>query len=147
MNIGIIVCSHTGNTLSVAAKLKENLATHGHMVTLEKIEDDTLSKINTSLINSWDAVIFCSYVQGGAPAVPMKSYLEGVPSLQGKRVACLVTGAFPSCIGRKQTINYIKQACELKGAKICGIGSVGWWSFNRSRQISEVVNHLTNCFK
>ncbi len=64
-----------------------------------------------------------------------------------KRVACLVTGAFPSCIGRKQTINYIKQACELKGAKICGIGSVGWWSFNRSRQISEVVNHLTNCFK
>ncbi len=147
MNIGMIVCSHTGHTLSVAIELKENLTTHGHTVSLEKIEEETLSRLNTSLINSWDAVIFCSYVQGGAPAVPMKSYLEGVPSLQGKRVACLVTGAFPSAIGRKQTINYIKHACEIKGANICGTGSVGWWSFNRSKQILEVVNHLANCFK
>jgi len=37
MNIGIIVYSQTGNTLSVAKKLEERLSAAGHSVNLEQV--------------------------------------------------------------------------------------------------------------
>ena len=38
MNIGIIVYSQTGNTLSVAKKLEEKLSLAGHSATLEQVK-------------------------------------------------------------------------------------------------------------
>ena len=38
MNIGLIVYSLSGNTLSVAMKLTEKLSAAGHAVTLERVE-------------------------------------------------------------------------------------------------------------
>ena len=37
MKIGIVVHSHTGNTYSVAPRLKEELLKDGHSVNLEKV--------------------------------------------------------------------------------------------------------------
>jgi len=37
VNIGIIVYSKTGNTLSAAQKLQEKLVAHGHVVNIEQI--------------------------------------------------------------------------------------------------------------
>jgi flavodoxin len=38
MNIGMIVYSQTGNTLSVATKLKEKLSAAGHSVNFERLK-------------------------------------------------------------------------------------------------------------
>jgi len=153
MNIGMIVYSQTGHTLSVAVKLKEKLSAAGHTVSLEQLETVEAVRIyaaNAQLktkpeIDTYDALVFGCPVQGGAPAPPMGSYLEQITSLQGKKVACLATGVFPPGWGRNQTIAQMVETCESKGATVCGSGSVGWWSLGRRRQIAEVVDHLTCC--
>ena len=154
MNIGIIVYSHTGHTLSVAMKLKEKLSAARHMVTLEQVQTTEPVKPGATsvdlktkpAIDTYDALVFGAPVWGGVPAPPMTSYLEQITSLQGKKVACLVTGIFPSGWGRNQTIARMKDVCESKGATVCGSGSVGWWSLGRKRQISKVVDSLSELF-
>ena len=154
MNIGIIVYSHTGHTLSVAMKLKEKLSAAGHVVTLEQVETAgpvSLSATSADLktkpaIDTYEALVFGSPVWGGVPAPPMMSYLEQVTSLEGKKVACLVTGLFPPGWGRNQTMAQVKEICESKGATVCGSGSVGWLSLGRKRQISKVVDSLSALF-
>ena len=154
MHIGLIVYSLTGHTLSVAMKLKERLSATGHGVTLEQIETvgpGGLSAESAELktkpaITPYDALAFCSPVRGGVLPPPMKSYLEQVTSLQGKKVACVVTGFFPAGWGRNQTMAQMKEICESKGATVCGSGSVGWFSVNRKRQISTVVDSLSALF-
>lgn len=155
MDIGIVVYSQTGHTLSVAAKLQEALSTAGHKVNLERIEvagPVRLRAVNALLktrpeIDAYDALVFGSPVQGGTPAPPMMDYLEQIASLQWKTVACLVTGVFPAGWGRNQTIAQMRVVCESKGATVCGSGSVGWLSLGRRRQIAEVVDSLSRLFQ
>jgi hypothetical protein len=97
-------------------------------------------------IDGYEALVLATPVQGGVPAAPMASYLAQVASLEGKQVACLVTGVFPAGWGRNQTIAQIFGICESKGATICGSGSVGWWSLRRRRQIAETVEGLSRLF-
>jgi len=154
MNIGMIVYSRTGHTLSVAMKLKEKLSIAGHMVTLEQLETAgpvSLSATSAELktmpaIDAYEALVFGCPVQGGVPAPPMVSYLEQVASLEGKQVACLVTGFFPAGWGRNQTVAQMREICKSKGATVCGAGSVGWFSLRRKRQISKVVDSLSALF-
>ena len=155
MNIGLVVYSQTGHTLSVVMKLKEKLSAAGHAVTLEQLETAGAVGLGAAsaelktrpAINVYDALVFCAPVQGGVPAAPMASYLEQVASLEGKRVACLVTGFFPAAgWGRNQTIAQMKAVCEAKGATVCGAGSVGWFTLNRKSQISQVVDSLSALF-
>jgi len=154
MNIGIIVHSHTGHTLSVATKLKEKLSAAGHMVALKQVEPAgsvDLSAKSAELktkpaIDAYDALVFGSPVWGGHMSAPMTSYLEQLPSLQGKKVACLVTHFFFRGWGAKQTIALMKEVCESKGGTVCGSGSVRWLSLNRKHQISREVDRLSELF-
>jgi flavodoxin I len=160
MDIGIVVYSWTGHTLSVAVKLQEALSASGHAVTLERLEvagnrpsavgvrpgaTDVPLKTRPA-IAGYDALVFGAPAWGGTPASPMVSYLEGLTSLEGKKVACLATGVFPAGWGRNQTLAQMVEICEAKGATVCGSGSVGWWSFARGRQIAEVIQHLSRLF-
>jgi NAD(P)H dehydrogenase (quinone) len=154
MNIGIIVHSNTGHTLSVAMKLKEKLSTAGHVVTLEQVETAGPVKLSARsaelktkpAIDIYDALVFGSPVHGGRMSAAMTSYLEQIPSLQGKRVACLVTHFFRREWGANQTIELMKEVCESKGATVCGSGNVKWLSLSRKRQISRVVDSLSELF-
>lgn len=155
MNIGLIVYSQTGHTLSVATKLKERLSAAGHVVTLEQIEtagpvspDATSVELKTRpRSDAYDALVLGSPVRGGVLPPPMVSYLEQVTSLEDKKVACLVTGFFPAAgWGRNQTIAQMKAICESKGATVCGSASVGWFSLSRKRQISQAVDSLSALF-
>jgi flavodoxin len=155
VNIGLIVYSLSGNTLSVAMKLKEKLSAAGHAVTPERIEAVGPAKLSSEdaalksrpALDTYDAVIFGCPVRGGTPAPPMARYLEQLPSLAGKEVAILVTGFFPVADwGRNQTLVQLKETCESKGARVLGAESVGWFSLNRGRQISRAVDSLSILF-
>lgn len=109
MNIGMIVYSQTGHTLSVAVKLKEKLSAAGHTVSLEQLETVEAVRMyaaNAQLktkpeIDTYDALVFGCPVQGGAPAPPMGSYLEQITSLQGKKSRLFGDRRFPPGMGSK----------------------------------------------
>ena len=156
MNIGIIVHSQTGSTFAVATRLQEALSADGHTVSLERVrasgpmrpraKDVPLE--NRPAVDAYDALVFGAPVWGGMPASPMTSYLEGVPSLQGKQVACLMTHFFPAGWGGKQAMSRMEAICTSKGATVCASGSVSWLCLlSRKRRIAELIDDLVDCFK
>jgi len=154
MNIGMIVYSQTGNTHSVALKLQEKLSAAGHAVTLERIE--VIGQVEPGKpvqfktrpdAAPYDVLVFGSPVQAFSLCQAMVDYLKQVAPLQGKKVACLVTQAFPyPWLGGNRAIRQMKRLCESKGATVCGSGIVNWMKKRREQQIVEVVDRLSSLF-
>ena len=151
MAIGIIVYSRTGHTLSVAEALQRRLSQDSHKVTLERLEtveplqvsDTTAQLKNTPSVDAYNPLVLACPVWGGRPAPPMRAYLERLYSLEGKDVACLVTGVFPAAWGRDQALAQMRELCEPKGATVRALESVWWWSLRRKRQIAAAVERLS----
>ena len=154
MNIGMIVYSQTGNTHSVALKLQEKLSAAGHTVTLERIEVSGEVQPGKPVqfktlpdAAKYDALVFGSPVQAFSLCQAMVDYLKQVASLQGKKVAFLVTQAFPyPWLGGNRAIRQMKRLCESQGATVCGSGIVNWMKKRREQQIVEVVDRLSSLF-
>jgi menaquinone-dependent protoporphyrinogen IX oxidase len=154
MNIGIVVYSQTGHTLSVAMQLKEKLSAAGHAVNLERVEAagpvgpaETGIRLKTKPeIDAYDGVVFGSPVIGGAMPPAMSSYMAQITSLQDKKVACLVTHFFRPAWGADQTISQMTDICESKGATVCGAGNVRWFQLRRKCKIAEVVEDMSRLF-
>jgi hypothetical protein len=78
----------------------------------------------------------------------MTGYLERIASLQDKRVACLVTEAFPyPWMGGNRAIRQMTRICESKGATVCGTGIVNWMNARREQQIVQVTDRLSGAFQ
>ena len=154
MDIGMIVYSQTGNTHSVATKLQEKLSAAGHSVTLERIEvigdvspGQAVQFKTLPDAGKYDALVFGSPVQAFSLCQAMVDYLKQVTSLQDKKVACLVTQAFPfPWLGGNRAVGQMKKACESKGATVCGSGIVNWMKKSREQQIVQVVDQLSGLF-
>ncbi len=154
MNIGLIIHSQTGHTLSVAAKLQKKLAAAGHTVTLERLETEgevrpgvkDVNLKSVPCVENYDAVAFGSPVHGFALPLAMQAYLRQVPSLAGKRVACFVTQSFPfAWMGGNNALHQMRRAVEAKGTQVRGSGVVNWSRRSRERQSAEVVDRLSRC--
>ncbi len=157
MNVGIIVYSQTGNTLSVAQKLENAIRAKGHEVSLLKVE----SVQNTSPspappelksspdVSLYDAIIFASPVQAFSLSPVMKLYLSQISSLTGKKVCCFVTQQLKKAwLGGNHAVRQIKSACQKNGADITVSGIVNWSSDKREQQINDIVSRLSSfCYK
>ena len=154
MNIGMIVYSQTGNTHSVALKLQEKLSAAGHTVTLERIEVSGEVQPGKPVqfktlpdAAKYDALVFGSPVQAFSLCQAMVDYLKQVASLQGKKVAFLVTQAFLyPWLGGNRAVRQMTRLCESQGATVCGAGIVNWMKKRREQQIVEVVDRLSGLF-
>jgi flavodoxin len=154
MNIGIVVYSQTGHTLTVAKRLEEKLSADGHVVKLERVEaTGAASPAATEVrlktrpeIDPYDGVVFGSPVMGGALPPAMSGYMARLTSLEGRKVACLVTHFFRPAWGADQTIAQMKEICESKGATICGEGNVRWFQLHRKQKIAEIVEDSSKLF-
>ena len=155
MNIGIILYSQTGNTYSVSLKLKEKLITAEHSVDIERLKVVGEVRPGTKDIRfetlpdaePYDALVFGSPVQAFSLSSVMTSYLTQIASLQGKKVAFLVTQYFPfPWMGGNRTVGQMKKICESKGAVACGAEIVNWSNPNREKRITEVVEKLSKLF-
>lgn len=155
MNIGIILYSQTGNTYSVSLKLKEKLFTAGHSVNIERLKVTGEVRPGTKDIKFetlpdtelYDALVFGSPVQAFSLSSVMASYLTQIESLQGKKVAFLVTHFFPfPWMGGNRTVGQMKKICESKGAAVCGAEIVDWSNPSREKRITEVVENLSKLF-
>ena len=84
MNVGIIIYSQTGNTLSVAQRMKEALIAAGHTAQIEQItiaqangkETSSAPLVNIPDVQGYDAVIFGTPVQAFSLCQPMTKYLK-----------------------------------------------------------------------
>jgi flavorubredoxin len=152
MKIGIIVYSQTGNTLSVAEKLKEKLTASGHSAEIEQVtvaggrnEGDKNFQLETRPnVAQYDAVVFGSAIEAFSLSPVMKSYLAGVDSLQDKQVACLVTPFFPyPWMGGNRAIRQMRRLCKSKGATVRGFAVVNWSEFRRAKTTTRAIDRLT----
>ena len=150
MKIAVIVYSLSGHTLRAGRVLEERLVSAGHEVSLERVEtvgparrnnEDAALKTAPS-VASCDAVVLCTPVRGGAPPPPMARYLEQIPTLEGMRVACLVTHFLPRRWGADQTLAIMGATCAAKGATVVASGAVKWSSFSRGKQLERVADEL-----
>ncbi len=155
MNIGIIIYSQTGNTNSVALKLKEKLSEAGHSVGIEQIEISgelgpraTNFQLKTKPdVDKYDALVFGAPVQAFSLSPAMKSYLSQVASLKSKKVACFVTKHLPFYwTGGNQAVNKMEKICKSKDGEVCGSGMVIWSSKRREKKITDVVEKLSRLF-
>jgi flavodoxin len=110
MNVGIIVYSQTGNTLSVAQKLEGALKANGHAAGIARVEAGS-----TPDVSPYDLVIFAAPVQAFALAPAMKLYLSQISSLAGKKVCCFVTQQLKKAwLGGNHAVRQIQAACKGK---------------------------------
>lgn len=155
MKIGIIIHSQTGNTNSVALKLKEKLSAAGHSVDLERLK--VLGALRRGIkdiqfealpnAGQYDALVFGAPVEAFSLSSVMVSYLTQVASLQSKKVACLVTQFFPyPWMGGNRAIGQMKKICESKGAVVFGSEVINWSSSRRDLKIIEAVDRLSKLF-
>jgi len=152
MNIGIIVHSHTGNTLSVAEKLKDRFLAEGHLVTLEQVtavNEDPAAAANVELktipdIAGYDVLILGSPVRAFSLSPVMLLYLNQLPSLQGKKISCFVTQQLPfAWMGGNRSIKQMKKAIISKNGTVVETGVVNWSSKKREDLITDIINRLT----
>ncbi|MGM0688469.1 MAG: flavodoxin family protein [Bacillota bacterium] len=155
MNIGLIIYSQTGNTKSVAEQLLEELSASGHTVNMEQItitgntpaQPGKFELTGVPAPDSYDAIIFGAPVQALSLNPVMKAYMEQLPSLSGKKVACFVTKQIPLLwFGGTGAIALMKKACQSKGAEVVGTEIVVWSRAKREQSIENCVKNLTGLF-
>jgi flavodoxin len=151
MNIGIIVFSRTGNTLSVAEKIREAAAAQGHTAVIERIHaehEEPGNKVPPRLTTlpdprAYDAVIFGAPVEGFSLTPIFKAYLEQLPSFGGKQAGCFVTEHFPKpWMGGNRAIRQMRALLKAKGLDARATGVVNWTSPAREAQIASVTAAL-----
>lgn len=153
MKIGIIVHSHTGNTLSVAEKLKEKFLSAGHSVSLHRVsahnpEETNVQKIQLNErpeIRSYDVLLFGAPVNAFSLSPVMQSYLSAIESLKSKKVACFMTQSFPfPWMGGNRSLKQMTDICQSKGAHPYEIGIVNWTKMPKlEKRINTVVEKLS----
>lgn len=151
MEIGLVVHSHTGNTLSVSKIVKEEIEKLGHSVVLEQLqpidEEGTLKgKFELSSLpdlSSYDLVLIGAPVWGFAPSGVIKEYLLKSNSLMGKKIFVFVTQSLPfPCLGGNGSIKKLDEICTGKGGHVIGTGIVNYTKKKKESKILELLEKL-----
>ena len=151
-HIGIIVFSQTGNTLSVARGLQDKLEQDGHTVALAQVRADSpengrITLLEAPPVASCDNLVFASPVQAFSLARAMQLYLEQLPELTGKKIACLVTKQLPwNWTGGNRALRQMQHACRGKGAVVSGTAIVHWRPEQREQETRAAIETLSGLF-
>lgn len=152
MNVGIVVCSYTGNTLSVAQRLERELKAAGHNAEIARVEpvnDNPNASGPVELksapdVSRYDVVVFASPVHAFSLAPLMKKYLSQVSGLSGKKVYCFVTQHLKrKWMGGNRAVGQIGFLCREKGAEVIDSSVVNWSNTMREKQIEEIVSRFS----
>lgn len=147
MNVGVVVYSLTGNTLSVAEAVKASLISKGHSVRLEPIkaknEDPkatgAVELTQVPALEGAQLVVLGGPVRGFSPAPIIKAYVDQLPDLHGLPVFLLVTHHFPfAFLGGNSAIAMTRKLIEAKNGRVIGSGVVNWSSKHRADNIQDV---------
>ena len=155
MKIGIIVYSQTGNSQSVAEKLKDRLTEKGHTAEVEQVVPAGEVSPGTKEVHfkskpdveAYEALVFGSPVQAFSLAAAMKAYMMQIGSLKDKKTACFITKQLPgNWTGGKKALKQLRKFCEARGGTIAASGIIIWSSKEKERMINEAVDKLSALF-
>lgn len=155
MNIGIIVYSQSGHTLQVCEQLKERLIGEGHSATIDQVtvaggrtpKTKEFSLASKPSADPYDAVVFASYVEAFSLCQPMSRYMNGLDSLEGKQVTCLITQQFPyPWMGGNRAMSQMQKLCTSKGAVVRAGAVVNWAASRRDKTMTAAVKRLSGAF-
>ncbi|MBE0636680.1 flavodoxin [Candidatus Bipolaricaulota bacterium] len=141
--------------MKVCEKLKERLDGEGHFVQIEQVtvaggrtpQSKAFELERRPGIETYDGIVFASYVEAFLLCRDMGSYLKQVGSLQGKQIACLVTQQFPyPWMGGSRAIKQMKALCQSKGAELRASGIVNWAKSRRDATMAGAVDRLGKAF-
>lgn len=146
MKIGIIVYSKTGNTYSVAKRIKDNLIGQVDLIRLDFENEVPPFKILTEVdLTSYDFIVFASPVEAFRLNQRMSQYLNEISNLSGKEVYLFVTQYFKyPWLGGNNAIKQMINICQNKNAEVYGTKVINWTNKKREQQILELVNSLKN---
>jgi flavodoxin len=156
MNVAIPVHSRTGNTRSVAERLKQSLESAGHKVRIIDVrtpggsgqEPDEMPFDGVTALSGYEGIIFGSPVHAFSLAPDMQAFMGTLPTLQGKTVACFVTQAFPfTWMGGTRAVRQMAKLCRARGATVSGTGVVNWGRTCREKLIRRTVEKITSFFR
>lgn len=151
MNIGIIVYSSTGNTLSISEKLKKELTAAGHVAIIERISQENEKEMlpsrivlkNNPDLKAYDLLIFASPVNGFTLAPVFKRYLSQMPAITGKRFMTFVTQGLPAdWMGGNRALKIMKEQITAKGGKFLAQGIIHWNRKNREDVTEELIGRF-----
>ena len=155
MKISIAVHSRTGNTRSVAVRLGQTLESSGHTVNLTDVgtgdspvrNEEGGSSGGATVIGGSDGVVFGSPVHGFSLAPDMLAFMEALPSLEGMKVACFVTQAFPfPWMGGTRVLRQMAALCKARGAVVQAGCVVNWGRTCREKLIDRAVGRIASLF-
>ncbi|MFP4383803.1 MAG: flavodoxin family protein [Spirochaetia bacterium] len=157
MTIGIIVYSETGNTLKAAEQLLARLQEDGHTAAIERVttdaEEGTTAGKNYTLVNmpdvtKYQAVVFAAPVQAFSLNPVMKTYMEKLPSLEGKGVACFVTKHLPGrWTGGTQAVKWMKKICRARKGSVQAEGIIVVSNEKKDQMIEETISSISKVFQ
>jgi len=153
MNIGIILYSYSGNTLSVGERLKVELEKKGHEVHLERIRavnEDPNNRVPVQLSNSpdlsqYDEIILGAPVNAFSLNPIMKTYLLNQPSLENKKISCFVTQHFAKpWMGGNRAVKQISKLVYNKNGSVVRSDIINWSNVKREEQISCLISRFSS---
>jgi len=148
LKIGIVVHSHTGNTYSVAQRLKEALEKNGNQVDLERVAAADENQSETGKVRliekpdarGYDLLVLGAPVRGFALSPAMTAYLMQLQAMPGSRAVCYLTQFFPhSSMGGTRALKQLEELCNSKGIQVCDKEIINWSNINRDKKIKAVV--------
>jgi menaquinone-dependent protoporphyrinogen IX oxidase len=148
MKIGIIVYSKTGNTLSVAERIKDALIQKGCSVNLERFTAETEGPQSNKVVrltatpdpSGYDLLIFGAPVQAFSLDPAMKLYLNGLVMQKTVPAYCFVTEHFPKAwMGGKQATKQMLRLLAKKGLNAKSVGIANWTNPKRDELIEAIV--------
>ena len=155
MYFGIQCFSKTGNTYSVANKLKEKLSNAGHSVKVERLNPigDVYPGIKSIEFESmpdikeYELVIFGSPVWAFSLSPALKFYMKKLSSLEDKKIICFVTMGLPfTWMGGNNAVYQMIKICKSNSI-IPLTTSVIKWNKNRDEEIDNFINNIMQVLK
>ncbi|MBU1019825.1 MAG: flavodoxin [Firmicutes bacterium] len=140
----IVIYSKTGNTLSVAKKIKE--ATDFDLEEVKAKSDDP-SIVKPELIyipdvTSYNHLVLASPVHGFNLSKIMHAYMSQLPDLSGKTVDLFITHYFPyAWLGGNHTLRQMKKLVEDKNGKVKSMTSINWKTKKRKDVIIKMIEN------
>ena len=155
MKVQFIIYSHTGHTKTVAESIKSELITSGHDVEMEYVQPREKLDLKAEMVElkempdpqGQDVVIIGSPVHGGRVSAPIRAFLSKVTTLEEIRIILLVTHFFRPGWGAVQTLQHLRELCEIKGGKVIAEAHVKWFSLFRKREIKKTTDYLSSFLK
>lgn len=155
MSIGIIVYSKTGNTLSVAERIRERFVQSGMSAVVERFtvssSEDPKQEIRLTALpdpNPYDTLIFGAPVQAFSLDPAMSAYFSAVGAVKPVKTLVFITQHFRSALfGGNHASKQLLALLKRKGVSAESVGIVNWSGDGRDAQIEQIVQNCMDSFR